>query len=252
MPVTLRRHLRTIKVSGKRVVPISAKKEGIRAGRELRAELNSELGFGKSISDYYSKGKIKSYSSEVERAVLGAKTAQRAFGLKKGKVNLRKEIGWAGFFIDEKKAMDLLKNKYGGDEIKARNAWLAGDTCEGSLHPAKQFAETIIKRRFGLALAAEAGKAGFGRKAALIKYLVQDNVTHSWIVESVVKRLTLGMKNAPKIAGLPKETTGIKMAFVRQPNGKFRVQMSYEEFIGDVTKNFSECMLPSMKKYLDA
>jgi len=171
VPVTLRRHLRTIKVSGKRVVPISAKKEGIKAGRDLRSRLGP---FDWPAAE--SRGRIKSYSSESERAVLGAKTAQRAFGLKKGKVKLSREIGWAGFFVDEKKAMDLLTTKYGGDEIKARNAWLAGDTFGGSLHPAKQYAETIIKRRFGLALAAEAGKAGFGRKAIPVKDFLLNKV----------------------------------------------------------------------------
>ena len=237
MPVTLRRHLKTIKVDGKRVVNRPALREGIIAGRGLKTQ------FGLS--------KIKSYSTEADRGIKGAKTAQRAFGIRNGKVGLRREIGWAGFFVNEKKAMDLLMNKYGGDEVKARNAWLAGDTFEGSLHPVRPFAENIIKRRLGLALAAEAGKGGLGRKAVPIKDVLLDNVTHSWIVESVVKRLTHGMSNAPKMVGLPKETTGLSINFVKQPNGKFRVNMAFEEFSGDVTKNFSECMLPSLKKYLD-
>jgi hypothetical protein len=241
MPVTLRRHLKTIKVDGKRVVPFGEKKNGIKVARDLRARLGPFTGRS-----------IKSTSSEVERAILAAKTAQRVFGIKRGKVKLPLEIGWRGFFVDEKKAMDILTAKYGGDELKGRNAWLAGDTFEGSLHPAKQFAENIVRKRLGAALAAEAGKAGFGRKAVPVRHLLFDNVTHSWIVESVVKRLTSGMKNVPKMEGLPKEGTGINMYFQKQPNGKFRVKMSYEEFVGDVTKNFKECMIPTVRKYLDA
>jgi len=238
MPVTLRRHLRTVKdAAGKRVVPFSAKKEGFAIGKAQMIASGA--------------GRIKSYSTEAERGIIAAKMAQKALGIRKGNVKLPKEISWANFFVDEKKAMDVLKNKYGGNEIVARNAWLKGDTMDGSLRPVKPFAETIIKRRLGLALAAEAGKGGFGRKAAPIKNVLLDNVTHSWIVESVVSRLTHGMANAPKMVGVPKEGTGLQMAFTKQPNGKFRVKMAYEEFNGDVTRNFAECMLPSVKKYLD-
>ncbi len=236
MPVTLRRHLRTVKVDGKRVVPFSGKREGIIAGRKLITR---------------GTRRIKSYSSDAERAVLGAITAQRAFGVRKNRVGLRRELSYSNFFIDEKKAMSVLETKFGNNEIKARNAWLKGDTFGGSVHPVKQISENIIKRRLGLALAAEAGKAGAGRKSIPIRNVVLDNVTHSWIVESVVKRLTRGMRGAaPKMKGLPKETTGLKIHFEKQPSGRFRVKMSYEEFSGDVTKNFKECMLPSLKKYL--
>lgn len=236
MPVTLRRHLRTVKVEGIRVVPKSAMKDGIRAGRGLLVK-NGAM-------------RIKSYSSEVDRAMRGAATAQRAFGIKKPVVKLRKEIGWAGFFVDEKKAMEVLEKQYGNDEVKARDAWLRGNTFGGSLRPAKEYAENIIKKRFGFALALEGGKAGAGTKGFPRRVLL-DNVTHSWIVESVVARLTKGMKSAPKMLGLPKETTGIEINFAKQRNGKLRVQMKYEEFSGDVTKNFAECMPSSVKKYLD-
>ncbi len=236
MPVTLRRHLATVKIKGERVVPLGAKKAGIKAGRGL---LNR-----------YGVNLVKSYSSSAERAFLGAKTAQKAFGIKKGKIPVRSSINFSNFFVDEKKAMEVLEKQYGNDEVKARDAWLRGDNFKGSLHPAKQYAENIIKNRFGFALAAEAGKAGAGTKGVPRRVLM-DNVTHSWIIESVVARLTKGMKRAPKMVGLPKETTGIEMTFKKQPNGKFKVNMNYEEFAGDVTKNFAQCMPSAVKKYLD-
>ncbi|MEK6959264.1 MAG: hypothetical protein AABW59_04430, partial [archaeon] len=199
MPVTLRRHLRTVKdAAGKRVVPISAKKEGFVIGRAQMIASGAR--------------RIKSYSTEAERGILAAKAAQKSIGIRRGNVKLPKEIGWANFFVNEKKAMDILKNKYGGNEILGRNAWLKGDTMEGSLQPAKPFAEIIVKRRLGLALAAEAGKGGFGRKAIPINDVLLDNVTHSWIVESVVQRLTHGLSNAPKMVASPKEGTGLQMA----------------------------------------
>lgn len=247
MPVTLRRHLATKKVNGKRVVPLSGLKEGMRAGGVLRSRMGA---FDWPAAQ--TRGRIKSYSTEAERGILGAKTAQRAFGLKKGKVNLRKELSFAKFFIDEKKAMDILMTKYKGDEVAARNAWLKGDTFEGTLHPPTKIAEDIIRRRLGLALATEAGKAGFGKKPIPIKNLLMDNVTHSWIIESVVQRLTKGIHDAPQMEGLPKESTGLRIFFVPQQNGKLKVQMNYEGFTGNVTKNFKECVLPSVRKYLDA
>ncbi|MFA5931449.1 MAG: hypothetical protein WC821_04010 [archaeon] len=242
MPVTLRRHLATKKnAAGKRIVPFSGLREGVNAGEALKRHFA-----------FMKVNKIKGYSTEVERGVLGAKTAQRRFGVKKPLVKLRKELGLANIFIDEKKAVEILTNKYGGDEVKSRNAWLKGDTLEGTLKPWDKISEDIVRRRFGLALAAEAGKSGAGRKGVALRSVLQDNVTHSWIVESVVQRLTKGMKNVPKMVGLPKETTGIKMQFVKIPDGRFRVYMEYEEFRGDVTRNFAECMLPSVRKYLEA
>ena len=59
MPVTLRRHLKTIKVDGKRVVPFGAKKEGFKIGNDLRKTMGPFTGRS-----------IKSTSSEVERAIL--------------------------------------------------------------------------------------------------------------------------------------------------------------------------------------
>lgn len=236
--VTLRRHLKTVKVDGKRVVPFGAKKEGVVAGRKLKAGL---------------KG-IKSYSSEMPRAVLGAQTAQRAFrlnGAKNAKIRIRREIGFANFFNDEKKAMQVLAEKFNNNELEARNAWLKGDNFGGSMKSAKQIAETIIKKRLGLALATEAGKGGFGRKAVPVKDVLLDNVTHSWIVESVVQRLTHNLPKRPIMSGMVKETEGIKLQFVKQPSGKYRVTMAYEEFAGDVTKNFAECMPSTMRKYLE-
>jgi hypothetical protein len=60
------------------------------------------------------------------------------------------------------------------------------------------------------------------------------------------------MANAPKMAGLPKETTGIRMIFKKQPNGKLRAVMNYEEFSGNVTRNLAECLPANIRKYLDA
>lgn len=235
---TLRRHLKTVKINGARVVPFGAKKEGVMAGRKLKLGASG----------------IKSYSSEMPRAVLGAQTAQRAFrlkGAKNAKVRIRREIGFANFFNDEKKAMQVLADKFKNNELEGRNAWLKGDNFEGSMKPAKQIAETVIKKRLGLALAAEAGKGGLGRKAVPIKDVLLDNVTHSWIVESVVQRLTKGRSKKPLLANTVKETEGLVIFFQKQPNKKFRVRLSYEEFSGDVTKNFAACVQGSLKKYLD-
>lgn len=238
MPVvsTLRRHLATKKINGVRVVPISGLKQGIKVGRGMLLK--------------HSARPIKSYASESDRAMRGAKTAQRAFGIRNGKVRLRNDINFSHFFIDEKKAMEVLEKKFGNDEVKARDAWIRGDNFEGSLRPVKPYAENIIRKRFGLALAAEVGKSGAGTKGVPRRILL-DNVTHSWIIESVVARLTTGVKNAPKMAGLPKETTGAEITFKKQPNGKLRANLSYEEFSGDVTKNFAQCMPSTIKKYLD-
>lgn len=65
------------------------------------------------------------------------------------------------------------------------------------------------------------------------------------------KRLVKGTPVQPAMASLAKENEGIIMHFEKQPNGKFRAKMSYEEFFGDVTRNLAECLPRNIKKYLD-
>lgn len=234
---TLRRHVATIKnKEGKRIVGYSGAKGGITAGRILR---------GKNPNS-----KIKSYSSPVPRAIVGARTAQRAFS-SKSQVRLRKELGEMSMFKNPEKTMKVVEKKYKNNEIAARNAWLKGSTLEGSLYPSKKVAADIIRRRLGLELAIKAGKAGLGTKGNPRSNVVLDNVTHSWIVESVIKELTAEKRKKPRMKTSPKENTGAAINFVKQKNGKFRVKLRYEEFSGDVTNRFSKFMLPSVKKYLD-
>lgn len=232
---TLRRHVATTKKNGQRVVGYSGAKGGIIASRVLR---------GKNPNS-----KIKSYSSPVERAVVAAKTGQRAFSSRM-KIREKKELGEV-HFKDVDKLMKIFEEKFKGDEIALRNAWLNGSTIKGSMIPVKKVAGDIIRKRLGLELAVRAGKAGFGTKGVARNNILIDNITHSWIVEAVVKELTAGKRVKPKLKNIPKETTGATINFIKQKNGKFRVQLNYEEFTGDVTNRFSQFMLPSIKKYLD-
>jgi len=244
VPVSLRRHLVTKKVadaSGNkvRVVKFGGAKGAVLAGRMLRIESRA--------------ARVKSYSSTVARAVAGARAAQRAFR-NGGKVSLRKELSLNNALLDEKIYVEILESKkYAGDEAKMVADWIKGDNLGGSVVPAKPLFESIIRRRLGLGLAAEAGKAGFGRKAIPIKGVLLDSLTHSALVEPVVERLTRGLPNHFEVTKLVDENKGIMMHFPQSTNGKYHAVLTYEgKLMGDVTKNFRECMLPSLRKYLDA
>lgn|GEM_PF-3878850 len=236
MPVTLRRHAATAKVNGKRIVTYPKGKEAILVAREIAKEHKGHTVFSRT--------------SNINRAKYAAEALARTMG-KRNKTRPAKYLGFDYAVLNEPAAMELIGKKFAGDEIAARNAWLKGDTLNGTMRPAKEVAENIIRMNLGLGLAAEAGAKSAGRKPTPMNNILLDNVTHSWVVESVVQRLTKGIPNPPKVVGLPKENTGMYIRFVKQPSGRFKVKMSYEEFFGDVTKNFAECMLPSMKKYLE-
>ena len=122
----------------------------------------------------------------------------------------------------------------------------------GSVLPAEKHFGNVIRRRLGLGLAAEVGKAGAGTKGVQMKGLLVDNVTHSGLVEPVVAMLTKGLPNAFQIEKLVDENKGLVVKYARQKNGKYKARLSYDGKNWDVTKNFKGYMLPSLQKYLDA
>jgi len=237
VPVSLRRHLVTKKINGKRTVLPSGFRASIAEVKKLRAQTRTTS--------------IKSYSSPVERAVAAARAGRRAFE-SKGKINLRKEIGLDHVLIDMKTYVALLEGeKYKGNEARMVADWIKGDNLGGSLIPAEKHFGNVIRKRLGLGLAAEVGKAGAGTKGVQRKGLLVDNITHSALVEPVVAMLTKGLPNAFQVRKLVKENKGLVVKYVPQKNGKYRARLSYAGRSWDVTKNFKGYMLPSLQKYLD-
>jgi hypothetical protein len=238
VPVTLRRHLATKKINGVRTVLPSGFRASIAEARKLKAQTRATS--------------IKSYSSPVERAVAAARAGQRAFGSKE-RISLRKEIGLNHVLLNEETYVNLLmSSKYKGNEVRMVADWIKGNNLGGSLIPAEKHFGEVIRKRLGLGLAAEAGKAGAGVKGVPRRGLLIDNVTHSGLVEPVVAMLTKGLPNAFQIRRLVKENKGLVVKYLPQENGKFRAQLTYGEKKWDVTKNLKGYMLPSIQKYLDA
>jgi hypothetical protein len=122
----------------------------------------------------------------------------------------------------------------------------------GSVVPAEAHFSKVIRRRLGLGLAAEVGKAGAGTKGVKRKGVLIDNITHSALIEPVVALLTKGLPNAFQIKKLVKENKGLVMKYVPQKNGKYKARLNYAGRSWDVTKNFKKYSLPSLQKYLDA
>ena len=241
----MRRHLADKKVKmpdGKtvRVIGFRGARGAIAEARQIRALTGTT--------------RVKSYSSPVARALGTSRLSQRAFGRKGNPaVRIRKELGYDFSILSMDKYAEVVEKKYGNNEAKAVAAWVKGDNLGGSVKPAKEVFETMIRKRFGTAFAMEIGKAGAGTKGVARPGLLVDNLTHSALVEPIVERLTRGLPNHFQIETLVQNNKGIVMNFVPSANGKFRAVLSYEgKPMGDVTKNLAECMLPSLRKRLEA
>ncbi|MGI6589856.1 MAG: hypothetical protein ACOX1V_04315 [Candidatus Iainarchaeum sp.] len=238
MPVTLRRHLATKKVDGKRRVFPSGFRASVAEAKKLKAQTKTTS--------------VKSYSSPVQRAVAAARAGRRAFG-SKGKIKIKQELGLSSVLLNEAIYVDLLmSSKYKGNEARMVADWVKGSTLGGSVVPAEAHFSKVIRRRLGLGLAAEVGKAGAGTKGVKRKGVLIDNITHSALIEPVVALLTKGLPNAFQIKKLVKENKGLVMKYVPQKNGKYKARLNYAGRSWDVTKNFKKYSLPSLQKYLDA
>lgn len=256
MPIisTLRRHVHAPKgTDGKRIIDQASILEANHAASLI-------------VKKYPLVKIVRPRSSKAERGIIGARQMS-TFG-KRGRIATRKELTEDGGLFkipagltekeaqialkeNKKKFYAILEQRFHNNKISARNAWLRGYTFNGTAVPSREIATKIIKRRFGLALAAATGKAGFQSGKVTFDNMLLDNVSHSWMIEAVVKQLTRGLPNPPKMTETAKENEGMELILIKQPNGRFRANLTYEEFSRDVTRNLKLFMPEQLKKHLD-
>jgi hypothetical protein len=176
-------------------------------------------------------GKVKGYTSPVTRAKKTLEYKLGAYRAKGGKtypnIRLKKELD-LGKVVRDMGALEKLFEKYGAEEPVLRK-WLDGKISSKAMVPAKEVADQIIKKRFGL-----------GQRVARTgtKDRTLENVSHSWFVEAVFERLTGVKFEAMRPGTMVRETEGLTVNHYK--NGKAVLRYRGKSF--DVTKQLNSIL----------
>jgi len=177
----------------------------------------------------YPKGlKAKGYSSPVSRAAASLNLGQ-TYARRRGRkiykaTRIRRELGFD--CIKDMPALEAMIEKAGIEEPVLRR-WLDGKISKKVIAPAKEVADSIIRKRLG-----------FGNVVLKLggKDILLRNVSHSWLVEAVFERLTGRKFQATKPTGtMVRPTEGLTVAFTKGG----RAILSYRQKRYDVSANLN-------------
>ena len=224
-------------------------REGIIKARALGRKIPP----GWKVKEYYTPA-IRTESSS--RFALGAfrakggKTYPTKRRVKRGpekgaivkKAGVRKEL----WYIKDIPELKKLTGEHGENDKAILRRWLDGKLDPKIIENQKKVADAVIRKRFGLGKRlVERGLGGFGRtpvKGAADKIILR-NVTHQWLVEAVLERLT-GMKYTQFGRGTAiRENESLSM--IHYPE---KTMLKYRGKTIDVTGRFNEILAENRKK----
>ena len=218
-------------------------REGIIKARALGRKIPP----GWKVKEYYTPAIRTESSSRFALGAFRAKggktypTKRRVMlGPEKGaivkKAGARKEL----WYIKDIPKLKKLTGEHGENDRVVLRRWLDGELDPKIIGNSKKLADAVIRKRFGLGKRlVERGLGGLGRvpvKEAADKIILR-NVTHQWLVEAVLERLT-GMKYTQFGRG-----TAIRenesLSIIHSPE---KTMLKYRGKTIDVTKRFNEIL----------
>ncbi|MBI2530418.1 MAG: hypothetical protein HYW05_04730 [Candidatus Diapherotrites archaeon] len=210
-------------------------------------ELGRKIPLGWKVKEYYTPA-IRTESSS--RFALGAfrakggKTYPTKRRVKRGpekgaivkKAGVKNEL----WYIKDIPELQKLTGEYGENDRVVLRQWLDGKLDPKIIGNPKKLADAIIRKRFGLGKRlVERGLGGLGRvpvKEAGDKIILR-NVTHQWLVEAVLERLT-GMKYTEFGRGTAiRENESLSVIHYLE-----KTLLKYRGKTIDVTKRFNEIL----------
>ncbi len=184
--------------------------------------------------------KVKGYHSKTARTRSSLRFALGAFRAKGGKTYSKMREREELWFIKDIPELKKLTGEHGENDKAVLRQWLDGKLDPKIIEKPKKVADAIIRKRFGLGKRlVERGLGGLGKvpiKEAADKIILR-NVTHQWIVEAVLERLT-GMKYTQ--FGLGTAIRENESLSVIHYSGK--TMLKYRGKTIDVTKRFNEIL----------
>lgn len=243
--VDLFRHAKTTNVivpgRGKvRVVGPSAAAQSMAASR-LRAKTAKRA----------IRGGGKIYSAEIDRALtaaVGMMEAAKEHGATIGKnpIRIRKVLGESHLFTSaaaEKECYKILEKEWKNDENKALEAWLKGETFHGTLMPASQAADLIIKKQLGLAVNVANGRKGLGGVVVKPREIYLGLASKSWNADAVFHRLTgkTSFELKPSVM-IQESEKGIRIIVEKKPNKPLNATLRWRNYKGNITPRLLEIL----------